>query len=319
MQLTVVLSFKNEENNLSELYRRITNSLWESQILDYEIIFVNDNSTDNSLNIIIDLINQDPKVSCINMTRSFGVSECVIAGLEKSQGDYCVYLDSDLQDPPEMIPDLLKAATSSNVDVVFTHRTKRLGENWLKLAITKIGYRYLNRYANISMAVEVGDFTLLSRRTVEKVLAHKEQLPFLRGIIANLAYPSVTLDYVRDPRLDGTAASKFHLFSSRWIRSHLDRTLVSFSDVPLKISLALGFLIAFLSFIGIFVDICMKIFGLAIPGWATLVFIVLFLGGIQLLLIGVLGLYINIIFLEVKKRPMYVIESVIGGASREAK
>jgi glycosyltransferase involved in cell wall biosynthesis len=308
-KLSIVVSFKDEEQNIVELTERIQDSV--SKLKRYELIFVNDNSSDRSEELIKKLMKANKNVVLVNMSRTFGVSECVLAGMEVSTGDAVIYMDADLQDPPELIPNLVSAFEESNCEIVHTVRTARLSESRIKMFVTKLGYRYLNRAYPFKIEAEAGDYKLLSRKIVNLLLLHSEQLPFLRGLIANLGYPQCQIEYVRQPRGDGAKNTKFRLFSTKWMRGHLDRTLISFTDIPLKFSLVLGFFLSISSVLMIFVVITMKIIGLSIPGWAGIMCTVLLLGGVQSLILGIFGLYLNVIFLEVKNRPSYIIKEIL--------
>ena len=308
-KLSIVISFKNEERNLEELTLRIESSIPRSK--KYELIFVNDNSIDNSEALIKKLMRRNKNIVLVNMSRTFGVSECVLAGMEISTGDAVVYMDADLQDPPELIPELISIFEKSDYEIVHTVRTERLSESKIKLFVTKIGYRYLSRAYPFKIDSEAGDYKLLSRKIVNLLLVHHEQLPFLRGLIANLGYPQGHLKYVRQARGDGSENTKFRLFSTKWMRGHLDRTLISFTDIPLKFSLLLGFFLSVFSVVMIFIVVAMKLIGLSVPGWAGIMCTVLLLGGVQSLILGIFGLYLNVIFLEVKNRPTYIVKEII--------
>jgi glycosyltransferase involved in cell wall biosynthesis len=307
--LSIVISFKNEKRNLEELVSRIEQSVPKNT--KYELIFVNDDSSDGSEILIKNLMKINRNIVLVNMSRTFGVSECVLAGLEVSKGNAIIYMDADLQDPPELISKLVHIYEGSNYEIVHTVRTARLSESKIKMIVTRLGYRYLSRAYPFKINSEAGDYKLLSRKIVNLLLKHNEKLPFLRGLIANLGYPQGQLEYVRQPRGDGARNTKFKLFSSRWMKGHLDRTLISFTDLPLKFSLGLGFMLSLASVTMIFIVIIMKVVGLAIPGWAGIMCTVLLMGGVQSLILGIFGLYLNVIFLEVKNRPNYIIQEVI--------
>lgn len=308
----MVLSFRNEARNLEEMVNRLIASLRKVKHLKFELIFVNDASTDGSLDILKNLQRGvSPEIVIVNMSRNFGVAECVLAGFEVSQGANIVYMDCDLQDPPEIIPALLDRASETGAEIVHTKRISRAGESWMKLQITSLGYKYLSRFYETPIPIEAGDFKLLTRRIVDLILRHKEHLPFIRGSIANLGFSQSFVEYSRDPRADGARNTKFRVFSWRWLSGHIDRTLISFTDVPLKISLMTGFLVSILSMIGIFLVVLMKIFNLSVGGWAAIMVSVCFLGGIQMIIIGIVGLYINVIYRETKARPIYIIDKVI--------
>ena len=312
MDLSVVLSFRNEARNLEEIVSRLVASLRNEKEIKFELIFVNDASTDDSLVILKNLQKTtSPEIVIVNMSRNFGVAECVLAGFEVSQGANIVYMDCDLQDPPELIPVLLDRASETGAEIVHTKRIFRAGESWIKLQVTSLGYKYLSRVYETPIPKEAGDFKLLTRRMVDLILEHKEHLPFIRGSIANLGFSQSFVEYSRDARADGAKNTKFRVFSWRWLSGHIDRTLISFTDIPLKISLMVGFLVSIFSMLGIFIVVLMKIFNLSVGGWAAIMVSVCFLGGIQMIIVGIVGLYVNVIYRETKARPIYIIDEVI--------
>jgi glycosyltransferase involved in cell wall biosynthesis len=320
--LSVVLSFYNESAVLPELLRRLRTTLdgevKNGKIARYELIFVNDRSTDGSAELLRREVETVGDVVLINMSRNFGVSECVFAGLRHAGGDITVYMDTDLQDPPEVIPQLLDAwHADADADVVYTTRITRAGEHPMKLLITKYGYRLINAISEIDLPLDSGDFKLLSRRVVDHLLLIEETRPYIRGLVSWVGFKQVQVFYHREARYDGRNATKFPVISRRTISSWLDRALISFSDVPLKLTLLVGFSISCLSAFYLLVVLVHKIMGWYAPGWPTVVASILLLGGVQLTVMGVIGLYVNIIFLEVKRRPNYIIDSIVRSAGRD--
>lgn len=312
VNLSIVISFKNEEQNLPVLLERLVLVLKSLEEVNSEIIFVNDLSTDSSKKFLEEyIVNSLFDISLVNMSRTYGNTECVFAGFEVSKGDLVIYMDADLQDPPELIPEMIAKHFDTKAEVIHTVRTKRLGESWFKIKITNFGYFYLNKFYQVPLKREAGDYKLLTRRVVECLLEYKEHLPFLRGLIANLGFKQEHVEYIRDPRADGRSKTKFRVFGLRWLGGHLDRTLISFSDIPLKFTLFIGLLLFSISSVGIILAISLKIFGLAVPGWTALICAILFLGSTQILVTGFLGLYINVIFRETKNRPIYIIDNIV--------
>jgi len=310
MIVSVVFSFFNEEDNIPELIRRVRATLRPLAGVEYEMIFVNDHSTDNSLMLLKAESDREHDVKIVNMSRNFGVSVCSLAGMRYATGDAVIYLDADLQDPPELIPTLLETWKREQADVVHTVRTKREGENRLKLLITKIGYRILRKLANINLPENAGDFKLLSRRAVDHLLTLQEKKPFLRGLVVWIGFKQAQVHYVRESRFKGV--TRFPVFGYKVIDNFLESALISFSDVPLKVSLIVGFFIAIGAFFYLLLVVLMKLLGSNLPGWSAIMVTMLMLGGIQLITIGMLGLYINSIYLESKKRPNYIVESAYG-------
>ena len=313
--VSVILSFFNEASVLAELIRRlraVLRGLEATQtIRGYELVFVNDSSTDRSLGILRDaFVEQD--IVIVTTSRNFGVSECVLAGMEQACGDVVIYMDADLQDPPERIPRLIQEwLNDGEVEIVYTRRVRRKGEHPLKMLLTKYGYRLIRRISEIDLPVDAGDFKLLSRRATAELLKLKEQKPYLRGLVSWIGFKQVCVDYHRDARFDGRGNTKFPVFSKRVIDGYLERALISFSDVPLKLALYAGFVISTVSLLYLVVILVQKVLGLYEPGWPSLMFAILFLGGVECMLIGFVGLYINTIFLEAKGRPSYIIKDVM--------
>jgi dolichol-phosphate mannosyltransferase len=313
--ISVVLSFYNERAVLPELLQRMrtvfASLIAINAVSSYELIFVNDNSTDDSEKYLRSEL-EHGDIVIINMSRNFGVSECVMAGIAHASGDAVIYMDADLQDPPEVIPQLIEAwQKDSEVEVVYTTRTRRNGENWLKLLITKIGYRFVNYISDIELQVDSGDFKLLSRRIVDNLLQLKEDKPYLRGLIRWIGFKQVQVFYERSERFDGRENTKMNVLSRKVLYYWLDRALISFSDAPLKLMLFFGFGLSMTSFIYIFVVLAQKALGLSVPGWAAIMFSILFLGGIQIMMLGFIGLYVGAIFKEAKQRPRYIIKEIV--------
>lgn len=313
--VSVVLSFYNEECVLSELLRRLRAVFHEEiarqSVRGYELIFVDDASTDNSAAVLTEEYRTHDDVVIVTMSRNFGVSECVLAGMEQAKGDLVVYMDADLQDPPEVIPRLLDAwHADPEVEVVYTTRRSRAGEHPLKLLITKWGYRLINSISSIALPVDSGDFKLLSRRVVDELLHFGEVKPYLRALVSWVGFKQVPVYYDREARLDGAANTKCPVLSRKVIWGYFDRALISFSDAPLKLCLLLGFSVSFMALLYIFVVLVQKIMGWYVPGWPALMAAILLLGGVQLLMVGFIGLYINIIYLESRRRPRYIINRI---------
>lgn len=313
--LSIVFSFRNEEVVLQELIKRTRAALNRKKnngcLSSYELIFVNDASTDRSVEILLEQAKGYEDIRIINMSRRFGVSPCVMAGMEYSCGDAVVYMDADLQDPPEVISELLKVwLKEKNIDVIHTVRQSRKGEPRIKLFLTKIAYLTLNKIASIQLPIEAGDFKLLSRRAVNHLVQLREKRPYMRGLVCWIGFKHAFVPYNREARYAGK--TKFPVFAKDVINNFLESALISFSSVPLKLASFLGFLAIIVDLVLLIHVLLEKIQGKAIPGWTALMIAIIFIGSIQLLCIGIIGLYINSIYEESKNRPNFIVESTYG-------
>lgn len=319
-RLSVVLSFFNEADVIPELVRRLRATLGsevsQGTIRDFELVFVNDASTDESVELLSRESQARGDIRIVNMSRNFGVSPCVMAGLRHASGEAVVYMDADLQDPPEVIPAMI-AEWRGGADVVHTVRRSRAGETRFKLAITRLGYWILNRFSEVEIIPNAGDFKLMSRRAADQVIRHSEAKPFMRALVTSVGFRQVHIPYDREARHSGE--TKFPILSYSVFRNFFDSALISFSDAPLKLTSLLGILVSFVSF-GLLVHVLIeKIRGHNIPGWTAVMASISFLGGVQLVSIGMLGLYVNSVFIESKRRPNYIVESLIGFDNQESK
>lgn len=310
MLISIVFSFRNEEKVLLELVRRVDNVFKEYlKKYEYELIFVNDDSTDKSLEILMGLREKNKNIKIINMARRFGVTPCVLAGFSEAKGEAVIYMDADLQDPPELIPELTEK-WEEGAEVVHTIRTKRHGENFLKLWLTKKAYKIINYISDIELHENAGDFKLLSRRVVDEILRLKESDPYMRGISRWVGFKQAEVFYERDARFAGE--SKFRLFNSLNPYREFVRGITSFSSLPLYFALFFGFFVSAISFIYVVVVIITKFLEMNLPGWSAIMAATLFLGGTILFTIGVLGIYLGKIYDEVKGRPRYIIKNKFG-------
>jgi dolichol-phosphate mannosyltransferase len=300
--LSIVLSFRNEADLLQELTSRLTRVLEQSGCR-HELIFVDDASTDGSEGVLRSIAAQDARVRVIRMSRRFGPSECVFAGLRHAAGDAAVFMDTDLQDPPELLPALI-ARWRDGADVVHTVRTRRLGESRMKMAFTGLAYRLIRALADIDLQVEAGDFKLLSRRAVDALLSTNEVDPYLRGLAVWVGFRQESVSYERQPR--GAGVSHFPFFSPNPWRTVLSG-LTSFSVLPLLIWGPLGLLLCAASLPGL-------IMAAAGSGSQTLLIVslVLLLGGLQMMALGVIGLYVARVFRQSRARPAYIIADTWG-------
>lgn len=313
-KLSVVFSFRNEQDVLPELIvraRKVLDQLrQDGKLSGHELIFVNDASTDSSLEILLAQARGHNDIRILNMSRKFGVSPCVMAGLQYSSGDAVVYMDADLQDPPEAIPELLEVWQEKGADVVHTVRQSRDGEPLVKLFVTRIGYFILNKFTTIKLPVEAGDFKLLTQRAVQHLVKLRESRPFMRGLVCWIGFKQEFVPYHRDARHKGK--SKFPVFSLEVIGNFFSSALTSFSAAPLKIAVIFGVLAILFDFAFVAHVLNEKFSGRAIPGWTAIMIATLFLGGVQLFCLGIIGLYINSIHEQSRQRPNFIIESSFG-------
>lgn len=305
--LSVVFSFRNEESVLRELIGRVVNSI-ESIGCNYELIFVNDDSTDNSLNILSEEIEKNRRIKIINMSRRFGVHPCVLAGIRYSSGDAVVYMDSDLQDPPELIPEMV-AKYRAGSDVVNMTRSDRLGENACKMWLTRMAYKAINSLSDITIPENTGDFKLLSRQVVDQLLTLKEADPFMRGLVYWVGFRQDTIHYVRDTRFSGD--THFSLLGGGPLKEFV-RGITSFSVAPLYLSMMIGLVATLIAFGNILSILVLKLMGKTLPGWTAIMTATLFLGGTLHICLGIIGIYVGRIYSESKKRPLYIVKDIIG-------
>lgn len=307
MIISVVTPVYNEEATLPEFYRRLTIVL-ESTGGSHEIILVNDGSIDNSLNLMKEIHNSDPRVRIVNLSRNFGHQTAITAGLDHACGDVVAIMDSDLQDPPEALPAFFQKQREG-YDVVYAIRKNRK-EGVFKKAAYTIFYRLLQRIANINIPLDSGDFCVISRRALNTLKSIPERNRFLRGLRGWIGFNQIGMEYDRDKRFAGEAKYTF----SKLLKLAFDG-FVSFSYMPLRLASILGLIVSALSFIGILIIFYLSFLTsmtLSVPGWASVVVVILFLGGVQLVTIGIIGEYIGRVYDEVKQRPLYVVQDAIG-------
>ena len=299
-ELSVVIPVFNEEENITVLHSRLTAVLEDTHI-DYEIIFVDDGSNDNSLNQLQNLSVEDKRVLVVELARNFGHQVSITAGLDFARGQAVAVMDADLQDPPEALPEFI-AKWRKGYDVIYAIREQRK-ERWLKRSSYALFYRLLRRVANIDIPLDSGDFCVMDRRVVELLKSMPERSRFIRGIRSWVGLNQVGLPFERHARYAGQ--SKYTI--RRLVLLALDG-LISFSYVPLRFISFLGLSVSCLSiFLAVFYFVKKLLYGLSPPGFATLVVSIFFLAGIQLITMGVIGEYVGRIFEEAKRRPLYVL------------
>jgi dolichol-phosphate mannosyltransferase len=306
--ISIVAPVYNEEVVLPELYRRVAavlNGMGES----WELVLVDDGSRDGSAAQIARLHEQDDRVKGISFSRNFGFQIAATAGLEHASGDAVILTDADLQDPPEVYPDMI-TKWREGYDVVYGIRASREGETWFKLVTAKLFYRLIYRITSINIPLDTGDFRLMDRRVVDAITRMPERNRFLRGMVPWVGFRQTGIEYHRASRYAGE--SKFN--SVRQMLPFAVDAITSFSYLPLQLAMILGFIIAGLSGIAIFAVIILRLIGPGTPlaGQATTLVAVLFLGGVQLISLGIIGEYLGRIYDEVKGRPMYLVQKAWG-------
>lgn len=312
--ITALIPAYNEEECLFQLYDRLTNVLKSIENYDYEILFINDGSKDNTLEILKELNKKDNRVQYVNLSRNYGKEIAMAAGFDYAKGDAVVILDADLQDPPELIPEMVKYF-EEGYDDVYGRRKSRDGESWLKKSTSKLFYKLLQSVTKVNILKDTGDFRLLSRRAVEALKKYREQRRYTKGFFALIGFKKKEILFDRDARAAGK--TKWNYFS---LINLAIEGITSFSTFPLRLSSIFGILIAFVSFLYIIFIISKTIiFGEDVQGYPTMMSVILFLGGIQLFSIGIIGEYLGRIFDEVKNRPLYLIDEYSGDDNSTSK
>lgn len=305
--LSVVVPAYNEESNVDRVYARVSAVVQGLGLRDWELIFSIDPSTDETEAKIVALNIKDPRVRLLRMSRRFGQPAATIAGMAAATGDAVVVIDCDLQDPPELIAEMV-ARWREGYDVVYAQRRSRKGETLPKRIVSWVGYRVMNRISEVEIPPNVGDFRLMSRRVVANVIALDESHGFLRGLVGLVGFRQTAVLYDRDPRESGT--SKYNqIFGS--LRIGLNG-IVGFSRYPLQVISLAGILFSILAVLGAIGYGVLRVAGFGFPSGGTLVILIMFFAGIQLLSLGVMGEYVGRIYDEVKHRPKYIVESRIG-------
>jgi dolichol-phosphate mannosyltransferase len=305
--LSLVVPCFNEEEVIGETVKRVKALCAELRELELEVIFVDDGSRDRTRELLREVAARDERFRVIGFARNFGHQSAVTAGIDAARGDAVVLMDADLQDPPEIVPQMI-AKWREGYDVVYGRRTDRAGESVFKRSTAHGFYRLLNKLSDVPIPFDAGDFRLMSRRVVDTLRAMPESDRFVRGMVSWAGFRQTALPYKRAERFAGT--SKYPL--RKMLRFATDGIL-SFSTRPLQLSIGLGMLAAGLALLGILYALVLRIFtSIWVEGWTALMIAVLFLGGVQLICVGILGEYVGRIYREVKHRPLYVVEEYLG-------
>jgi dolichol-phosphate mannosyltransferase len=307
---SIVAPVFNEEETLPHFYRRIV-AVMDALNEPFELLLVNDGSRDNSFQIMKNLHEQDPRVHVIDFSRNFGHQIAISAGLDYAQGQAVIIIDSDLQDPPEVIPRLIER-WKNGAEVVYAQRAKRIGETKFKLVTASLFYRLISSITSVDIPRNVGDFRLMDRRVVDALVSMREHHRFMRGLSAWVGFRQEAVLYDRQERFAGK--TKYPLM--KMIRFSLD-AITSFSHLPLQLATTFGFILASISLIGIIIAVFLRLFVGAIVGQASTLILVLFLGGVQLIFLGIIGEYLGRIYDEVRARPLYIVHHVLGAEKND--
>jgi dolichol-phosphate mannosyltransferase len=302
LSTSIIIPCFNEEEVIEETYARIKAVM--KGFKTYELIFINDGSRDRTLEILMRLAKTDKNMRVISFSRNFGHQVAVTAGIRNAAGDAAIIIDADLQDPPELFPEMIRLHREEKANVVYGQRTKRKGETFFKKFTARLYYRLLNRLSEVPMNIDTGDFRLIDRKVMDAFCQFSEKNKYIRGIINWVGFKQVPIMYVREPRFAGETKYPF-----RKMLRFAVTGLLYFTKKPLKLAMTLG-LLCILVGLGLAAWILIRYFigeGI-VPGWASQLITIVFFGGVQLFTIGVLGGYIGSIFDEVKNRPEYIIE-----------
>jgi polyisoprenyl-phosphate glycosyltransferase len=302
--LSVVVPVFNEGKTIEVFYERMKKVVDSVPEVAYELVFVDDGSKDDSYEKLVQLAGRDECVRIVKLSRNFGHQVAVTAGLDSARGEAVVIIDADLQDPPEVIPRFLDK-WREGYDVVYGVREKREGESAFKLLTASLFYRALKRLTNIEIPVDVGDYRLMSRRVVDKFLLLRERDRFIRGLVSWIGFRQIGVLYNREKRFAGE--TKYPI--GKMIKFALDG-ITSFSSAPLKLATWLGYISSSLAILYTGVVIIEKFMGITVPGFASIMVGMLFLGGVQLICVGIIGEYIGRIYNETKARPIYVLDEI---------
>lgn len=308
--LSIVVPCFNEEAVLSTTHERL------ARVLDatlFEIVYVDDGSTDATWAKLCEIQKKDARVRLVRLSRNFGHQMASTAGLQHASGEAAVLIDADLQDPPEVIPEMV-AKWREGYEVVYGSRASRQGEGWFKSVTAKAFYRVINKLSEVPIPLDTGDFRLMDRRVVDALLAMPERDRFLRGMVSWVGFRQTSLPYVRQPRQAG--ASKYPL---RKMVHFAGDGILSFSLAPLKLATVLGFSSSVIALAGMIYTLVVRLETRKwVPGWASIFLAVLFMGGVQLICLGVIGEYLGRIYGESKHRPLYFVAEMVGFEARQA-
>jgi glycosyltransferase involved in cell wall biosynthesis len=305
MKYSIILPVYNEEQTILALFEKVKDLLSRLDG-ESEVILINDGSRDNSYPLLLDLNKKDARFKVINFARNFGHQLAITAGMDLSKGDAVIIMDADLQDPPEVVLDMIKK-WKEGYDVVYAIRDKRKGESYFKKGTASLFYRLLNKMSEVKIPLDVGDFRLVDRAVIDAFVKLRESNRFVRGMFSWLGFKQTGILFNRNERYAGE--TKYPLLKMMKFASD---GIISFSQIPLNWILNLGFWVSGMSFVMGFYFIGLKLWGYTVQGWTSLIVVVTFIGGIQLVMLGVIGQYVGRIYEEAKRRPLYVVKSLHG-------
>ena len=306
-KITIIIPCYNEENGLDVLYERLHNVVSQMNNYSFQILLINDGSKDNTLGKMQKLHAEDSAVSYLSLSRNFGKENAMLAGLDYAEGDAVILMDADLQDPPELIHQMIKE-WEKGYDDVYARRRTRAGETWFKKTSAHFYYRILQRFADIDIPADVGDFRLLDRQAVDALCSLRERQRYTKGLFSWIGYNKQELLFDRDPRSVGKSKMSFIKLLGLAVDG-----ITSFSVAPLRLASVLGFFISSVAFLYLlFVVGKTLLFGDPVAGYPSMISIILFMGGIQLVVLGIIGEYVGRIFYEAKGRPDYLVSEFNG-------
>jgi dolichol-phosphate mannosyltransferase len=314
MKLSIVVPCYNEEACLQALHARLGAAARKSFGDNYEIVLVNDGSKDRSWPIMRELSESDPHLVAVNLSRNHGHQLALTAGLDLARGDVILVIDADLQDPPELLGDMVETMRREDADVVYGVRKSRAGETAFKRATAHGFYRILASATDVDIPVDAGDFRLISRRALDVLLAMPEQARFIRGMVAWIGFKQVPILYHRDERFAGE--TKYPL--AKMLRFALD-ALTGFSSAPLKLASHAGLALSVGSALIVLYIIYAWLSGRSIQGWTSLMLVVVVLGAVQMFVLALMGEYIGRLYNEAKRRPLYIVQEIAGASDREGR
>lgn len=302
--LSVVAPCYNERAGIAEFHRRVTVVCRAAAGNSYEILLINDGSTDGTLKVLMELADSDPHVVVVDLARNYGHQVALSAGLELCSGERILILDADLQDPPELLAQMM-ALMDDGFDVVYGQRRARDGEGWFKVASAKLFYRLLQKLVDVTLSMDTGDFRLMSRRALDHLNAMPERYRFIRGMVSWIGLRQTAILYDRDKRFAGET----HYTLRKMVSLALD-AVTSFSTVPLRFASHMGFAMGFLGILGLGYTVWSWASGNAVPGWTSLAVLSLIIGSGQFLVLGIFGEYLGRMYMETKRRPLYIVNEI---------